>query len=165
LTAPAAPAFPDNNKIALAHDGTAPAPAPAADVRIAVREDKPAILRLLESAHAELRPLSIDVDRVTEALASAFDRNGGLLVAVIGPTDDIRAMIFFRINQPWFSTDYVLEQLCRIVRADCPGLIQTLDQFSDKCRNALGLPISKSKISKPRVRVRAPTLHYEGTQP
>ena len=125
-------------------------------MRIAVREDEPAILQLLESARADFAPLAIDTDRVSQALASAFDRNGGL-IAVIGPRDDVQALIFFRITQPWFSTDHVLEELCRIVRPDRPELTATLNRFADKCRDALSLPVMTltSKASQEAKRSRS----------
>jgi hypothetical protein len=75
---------------------------PAAEVRVATREDEEQLLGLLEQMHAEggLQPLSIH--RAQEIFAKAFDRKGGIIGA-IGPQGDIEAAIGLLINSFWYT--------------------------------------------------------------
>lgn len=86
------------------------APVPELPIRLAQRSDEPELLRHIETMHREggMRPL--DLEKARETLALSFDRKGGML-AVIGPPGDIRAMLFLRIGNLWYSAHNHLEEV------------------------------------------------------
>lgn len=79
-------------------------------IRLAQPSDEPELLTLVRVMHAEGGFRSLDIDRVREMFARAFDRKGGML-AVIGAPGHIRAMMYLLLTQFWYTRDTHVEEL------------------------------------------------------
>jgi N-acetylglutamate synthase-like GNAT family acetyltransferase len=134
----------------------------ADEIRVATREDEPALLELLQTMHAEGGLLPLDLDRARAMFARAFDRRGGI-IGVIGPKNDIEAMIGLLITSFWYTRSNHLEQFVLCVRPDKRKNkhAETLRSSANKCSEAIGIPMvvglvsDKQTQTKSRARRRA----------
>jgi N-acetylglutamate synthase-like GNAT family acetyltransferase len=83
--------------------------ASALTARAATVADEPEITRLLHMMHEEGGLFPLHLDRAKQTFAQAFDRKGGV-IGVIGPPNDIEAMIGLMISQLWYTHDYNLSE-------------------------------------------------------
>lgn len=86
-------------------------------IRLAQPSDEPELLHLFRLMHAEGGMRRLDIERVREIFARAFDRKGGIL-AVIGAPGHIRAMMYLLITQHFYTSDSHIEELWNWVHPD-----------------------------------------------
>jgi hypothetical protein len=111
-------------------------------VRAATREDEPEIIRLLHLMHAEGGLFTLDLDRARETFAQAFDRKGGI-IGVIGPSDNIEAMIGLMISRMWYTTEDNISEYFNFVRPDKrqTNHARELIAFAKRCSDHIGPPL------------------------
>ena len=121
-------------------------------VRLATREDEPEILRLLELMHAECGILSLDLQSARSVFARAFDRQGGI-IGVVGPRDDIHAMIYLMLTRFWYTQDDHLEELFNFIRPDHrkSDYATTMIEFAKKCSDEIGVPLFIGVLTNQRM--------------
>ncbi len=111
-------------------------------VRVATRADEPEIMQLLHVMHAENGMMPLDENCASEFFSRAFDRRGGIIGA-IGPTGDIRAMIYLLLTRFWYTSASHLEECFNFVRPDCRSGVhaRTLINFAQKCSDEIKVPL------------------------
>jgi len=111
-------------------------------VRLGTRADEPEIIRLLHLMHAENGLQGLDEDRARLLFNRAFNRDGGI-IGLIGPSDDIKAMIYLAIGRMWYTTDEHLEECFNYVRPDCrkSDYAKQLIQYAKTCADGLQIPL------------------------
>ena len=121
-------------------------------VRIATRDDREEIFRLLQMLHEENGIYSMDEGAVYEMMDRAFDRKGGI-IGVIGGAGDIQGVIFLLISRHWYTRDNHLEELLNFVRPDCrrSAHAKTLIEFAKSCAKEIGIPLVIGVITNKRV--------------
>lgn len=121
-------------------------------VRIATVEDEPEILRLLHLMHQESGILSLDVDAAREVFARAFNRQGGI-IGVVGPRDDIHAMIYLLISRYWYTRENHLEELFNFVRPDHrkSNYATEMIEFAKKCSDEIDIPLFIGVLTNQRM--------------
>ena len=122
-------------------------------VRLATRADEPEILQLLQTMHAENGIHPLDETLARETFNLAFDQKGGIL-GVVGPTNDIRAMLGLLITRFWFTSDWHLEEIFNFVRPDQrqgTHYAEDLINFARLCSTTCDLPLVIGVLTNRRV--------------
>jgi hypothetical protein len=122
------------------------------EVRIATREDRQEIIRLLHLMHAEGGLFPLDLDAANSMFDRAFDRKGAI-IGVIGPRNDIRGIIILLITQFWYTKEPHLEELANFIRPDArhSNLARTLIAFAKRCADAISIPLVIGVMTNRRV--------------
>jgi len=129
-------------------------------VRIATEKDRLGIVRLLLQGHKENGAFAPAPDRVhwwlTRALSPElipeWDDGPRGVIGVIGPTDDIEAMVFLTFGQYWYTNERHIEEFIVYVEPDsrksnhAKALICWMRDQSDQT----GLPLVSGVISNHR---------------
>jgi N-acetylglutamate synthase-like GNAT family acetyltransferase len=121
-------------------------------VRIATRADEPEIIRLLKIMHAEGGMLPLSIPRAREMFNRAFDKTGGI-IGVIGPKNDIKAMIFLNISHYWYTDECHVEEIYNFVRQDHrkSEYAKDLINFAKDCADKLKMPLVIGVLTNQRM--------------
>lgn len=114
-------------------------------IRLATPADEPELLQLTRLMHAENGMFPLDIDRVRETFARAFDRRGGIF-AVIGAPGHIRAMLFVMIARSWYTNENHIEETFCWVHPDHrhSDYSKLLIDYAKKCSDE----ISESSVAQ-----------------
>ncbi len=132
--------------------GAARPPEPDVPVRVATAADEPEIVRLLHMMHGEGGMLPLSESHAREVFARAFNRQGGI-IGVVGPSNDIRAMIYLLITRFWYTGENHLEELFNYVRPDSRknGFAGTLIRFAKQCSDEIKIPLAIGVLTNHRM--------------
>jgi hypothetical protein len=118
-------------------------------VRIGEPSDFQELFRICCLLHAENGSHSFNELKVREIIWRAVNRDGGI-VAVIGPHDDIKAMLLLTIDEIFYSDEQVLNERWHFVRPDCrrSDFAKQMIKFAKKCADETGLMLYIGIISE-----------------
>jgi len=121
------------------------------DVRLAEKEDVPALMNLMRIACAEDGQHPIDEEKVFGMIRRYFDK-AGVLISVIGELGNPVAYLLMTINQIWYSTDYQLLELSLFVHPDNrrSNYAKQLMSFSKQASDGLELDLTIGVLSNER---------------
>lgn len=125
------------------------------DIRIADTGDFQELFRICCLLHAEngAHPFS-------EVRSSAFIWKGcnkdNAIIGVIGPSDNIKAVIYLEVQSIYYSDDYQLGEAFNYVRVDCrkSDYAKQMINFAKKCADETGLDLTIGIISDARLDVK-----------
>jgi len=133
-------------------------------LRIATTDDFQEIFRICCLHHAENGQHSFNELKVREIIWRGV-RQDRALSAVIGPHDNIKAMILLTIEEVYYSDDYEIVERWTYVRPDCrrSDFAKRLLAFAKKCAEETGLFVSIGIVSD--IKLAAKRRLYERTLP
>jgi GNAT superfamily N-acetyltransferase len=122
------------------------------DIRIADTDDFQELFRVCCLLHRENGQ-----HEFSEPRSSAFIWRGcnkdNAVIGVIGPSDNIKAIIYLEVQQIYYSQDYQLYEAFAFVRPDCrkTDYAKRLLRFAKKCSDDTGLDLLIGIISDTRL--------------
>lgn len=133
-------------------------------LRIATPDDFQEIFRICCLLHAENGQFPFHELKVREIIWRAVNRDRGL-AAVVGVSDDIKAMILLTIEEVFYSDAQEIIERWNYVRPDCrrSDYAKQMIGFAKKCSSETGIPLSIGIISD--IRLAAKRRLYERMLP
>jgi hypothetical protein len=131
-------------------------PPPVADIATALRiagpEDYQEIFRLSCGLHAEHAQHPFSEEKCKQMLWRGCNRDNAI-IGVIGPSNDIKAMIFLDIGSIYYSDEVQLYEQFNYVRSDCrkSDYAKRMILFAKKCADETGLDLLIGIISDVRL--------------
>ena len=122
------------------------------DIRTATPEDYQEIFRLTCLLHNENGQFKFSEEKVKRLVWDGCNGNGAL-IGVIGPHDNIKAMIYLQIQPIYYSDEFQLGEVFNFVRKDCrkSDYAKRMIGFAKKCAEETGLTVSIGIISDIRL--------------
>jgi hypothetical protein len=104
------------------------------DIRLATPDDFQELFRIACLLHSENGAHAFSKDKVTKLIWRGCNRDNSI-IGVIGNHNDIRAMIFLSIEQPYYSDEHQLVELWNYVRPDSrkSDFAKKMILFAKKC--------------------------------
>lgn len=117
-------------------------PTGADRVRFATRVDENEVFELCRAMHEEAGQAAFCERKVRDAMEEAFLQKGGI-IGVIGAPGEIEGGIFLRTSQPWYSSDWILEEYLSFVLPEYRRSTNANDliEFAKKCARSLGVKL------------------------
>ena len=133
-------------------------------IRIATPADYQNLFRLACILHKENGQYSFSEDKVKRLIWNGCSGHGGI-IAVIGPTDNIKSMIYLQIQDIYYSDEVIIGELFNFVRADCrkSNYAKQMIEFAKRCCEETGINGSIGIISD--IRLEAKRRLYERQLP
>jgi hypothetical protein len=121
-------------------------------LRIATPDDFQEIFRICCLLHHENGSHGFNELKVRSAIWRCVNRDKAM-AAVIGPPNDIKAMILLTIEEVWYSDDHEIIERGVFVRADCrkTDYAKQMIRFAKRCAEDTGLFVSIGIISDDRL--------------
>ena len=124
-----------------------------AQVRFATRADEADLLKMCHELHEENGLFDMDEEAVKGTLDHAFDRKGGLIGVIDGPSG-IEASCYLLITSIWYTKENHLEEMWNFVRPQFrqsnPRHVDTLLSWAHYCQERMGLPLMIGVLSNHR---------------
>lgn len=137
------------------------------DVRLAVEDDRAALVRLTNLLHEENGLFSLS-QRKRDALLDRYERREGAIIGVIGEIGRPVASIYLSITQPEYTDDFVLSEVWNFVAPDhrrstyARQLIAYAKQMSDLLKLPLCIGILSNHRTAAKVRLYEQVLQPAG---
>lgn len=121
-------------------------------LRIATPDDYQEIFRICCLLHAENGQHAFNELKVREAIWRCVNRDKAM-AAVIGSSDDIKAMVLLTIEEVWYSDNHEIVERGVFVRKDCrrSDYAKQMIMFAKKCADETDLKLSIGIISDLRL--------------
>lgn len=136
-------------------------------MRLAVLEDRPALVRLTTELHGENGLFSMSPGK-RDLLLDRFYNREGAIIGVIGPVGAPVAAIYLSISQPEYTDEYALVEVFSFVHPDhrrstyARQLIAHAKRMSDEVRLPLCIGILSSTRTAAKVRLYEQVLDKAG---
>src|ERR1035437_7334498 len=103
-------------------------------IRIATPDDYQEIFRICCLLHAENGQHKFSDEKSKDVIWRGVNQINSI-VGIIGPSDNVKAIIYLEINPVYYSDDYQLLELWNYVRPDCrrTDYAKRMIQFAKKC--------------------------------
>lgn len=126
------------------------------DVRLAVIEDRPAIVALTTQLHGENGLFRIAPDKVDRMIDRYFDRKGAV-IGVIGEIGNPVATIYMGLDQLIYTDDWALVEQWNFVHPDHrrSNYARQLIAYAKKTADALRVPLMVGILSNKRTEAKA----------
>ena len=126
------------------------------DIRIAGVDDYQEMFRIACLLHAENGQHAFSEEKVKEFIWRGCNRDQAI-VGVIGPSNNLKAMIYLQIQPIYYSDEFQLGEAFAFVRADCrrSDYAKRLIRFAKKCSEETGLDLMIGIISDVRLAAKA----------
>lgn len=113
------------------------------DVRLAVPEDIPDIIRLFREHLIENNEADYDREKVLSIIGLHFNKNGGIIGVIGDKGQELHGHICMVIQQNWYNTEYQLHELCLFVAKDYrkSTYAKQLMKFAKNAAEVLGLEL------------------------
>ncbi len=137
------------------------------DVRLAVPEDRPALVDLTTKLHGENGLFSLSLKKRDGLLDRYYDGKGAI-IGVIGEIGDPVATIYVSLTQPEYTDDWALVEVWNFVRDDqrhsthARHLIEYAKFLSSEMRIPLLIGILSNHRTEAKVRLYERTLDKVG---
>lgn len=124
-------------------------------VRKAVLADKPELMAICRTLHAENAMFSMNEVKVSKMLDRAFNGDGAIIGA-LGPTGAIQGSIYLLITSFWYSDEFCLEELYSFVLPEHRKSenAKHLITFAKRCSTELGIPLVIGVVSNIRTQAK-----------
>ena len=118
------------------------------DIRIATTEDYQELFRICCLLHLENGQHRFSEEKAKEFIWRGCNRDNAI-IGVIGPSDDIKAVIYLEIMPVYYSDDFELYEKFAFVRPDSrkSDFAKRLIFFAKKCADETGLDLLIGVIS------------------
>ena len=122
-----------------------------AQVRFATRADEADLLKMCHELHDENALFDMDDECVQNTLNHAFNRQGGLIGVIDGPSG-IEASCYLLITTIWYTKQNHVEELWNFVRPPFrkSDHATTLIDWAKYCREQMSLPLMIGILSNHR---------------
>jgi len=123
----------------------------ATEVRLAVQSDEEDIMVLCRLLHKENGLWTLNEQKVRHMLRRAW-RKEFAIVGIVGKPGALEGMILLVLDQPWYSDDWMLEEMLNYVHPEHrkSGHAKRLVEFAKKTSEGLGIPLMIGIISNER---------------
>ena len=132
------------------------------NIRVATPDDYQEIFRIACLLHSENGQFSFNERKVKNIIWNAVNRNGGMC-AVIGPVDNIKAMLLLTIEEVYYSDEFEIVERWNYVRPDCrkSNYAKQMVAYAKQVCAQTGLVVSIGIISD--IKLEAKRRLYERT--
>ena len=122
------------------------------DVRVALVDDMPEILRLTRIACSEDAQHSYNEDKVVAVLHLHFDRRGGMVGVIGEPGGELKAYLIMCVSEVWYSSDLHVQELSLFVAPEHrrSNFAKQLMAFSKRTSDLLNLDLTIGVLSTER---------------
>ena len=122
------------------------------DIRIADPNDYQEIFRICCLLHSENGMHSFSEHKTKHLIWRGCNKDGAS-VGVIGPSDNIKAVIYLLVDPVYYSDEFQLLELWNYVRPDCrkSDYAKRMIQFAKRCSDETGLDLTIGVISDKRL--------------
>ena len=126
------------------------------EIRIATPGDFQEIFRICCLLHRENGLFDFSEKKVSDLIWRACHQDGAIL-GVIGTSDNIKAMIYLNIDEPYYSEHKTLVELWNYVRPDCrrSDFAKRMIKFAKKCTDETGMTLFIGIISDKQLEAKA----------
>lgn len=126
------------------------------DIRIADTGDFQELFRICCLLHQEIGIHSFSEEKVSRLVWDGC-RKDNAMIGVVGPSDNIKAMIYLSVQEPYYSTDNQLVELWNYTRQDSrkTDYAKKLIIFAKKCSEETGLILSIGIMSDKRLEAKS----------
>lgn len=113
------------------------------DVKLAIPEDYPEIMRLMLSAHDEIGKYPISMQKLTNLVAMHYNGSGAIVAVIVGPNNKLKGLLCLMISTPWYSEDFTLNEMILFVEPESrkSNYAKQLMIFAKKAAEKLGLEL------------------------
>lgn len=122
-------------------------------VRTAQPDDEDGIMVLARMIHQEIGMFNLNEDKVRNTIRPLLHKHLGI-VGVVGPKDNLEAMILLRVANNWYSDTPFLEEMSVYVRPEFRNAtisrVQKMIEFAKKAADGLDLPLMIGVLSNQR---------------
>lgn len=129
-----------------------------ASVRIAGPDDEEPIFQMCVALHTENGQHPLNLDKARQVIRKGTEARGAI-IGVIGPTSDIRGVVYLLLDPIYYSDDYQLLELFLYVRPDrrMAGLryARALIEFAKSCADRMQMDLTIGVISNIRLKAKA----------
>lgn len=121
-------------------------------IRIATPGDFQEVFRICCLLHAENGMHAFSELKVRHFIWRGLNRDNAI-VGVIGPSADIKAIIYLCVDPVYYSDDVQLVEMWNFVRADCrkSDFAKRMIQFAKRCADEIGCDLTIGIISNDRL--------------
>ena len=122
------------------------------DIRIADQDDFQEIYRVCCLLHSENGQHEFSEHKVRHLIWRGCNKDNSI-VGVIGPSDNVKAVIFLLVDPVYYSEEHQLLELWNYVRPDCrkSDYAKRMIQFAKRCSDETGLDLTIGVISDKRL--------------
>jgi GNAT superfamily N-acetyltransferase len=122
------------------------------DIRIAGPDDFQEIFRICCLLHDENGQHPFSEYKARHVIWRGCNKDNAI-IGVIGPSDNIKALIYLTVDPVYYSDDYQLIELWNYVRPDCrkSDYAKRMIQFAKRCSEETGLDLTIGVISDKRL--------------
>lgn len=126
------------------------------DIRIATQADFQEIFRVCCLLHEENGAHEFSEWKARHLIWRGVNRDNAI-IGVIGPSDNVKGLIFLSLEPVYYSDEHQLLELWNYVRPDCrrSDYAKRLIQFAKRCADETGLHLTIGVISDTRLEAKA----------
>ena len=114
------------------------------DVKLAIPDDYPEIMRLLLSAHDEIGKYPISMQKLANLVAMHFNGSGAIVAVIPGAHGRLKGVLCLLISTPWYSEAFLLQEMILFVEPESrkSTCAKQLMIFAKKAAEKLGLELA-----------------------
>ena len=113
------------------------------DVKLAMPEDFPELMRLMLSANDEIGSYAPSMNKMSNLAAMHFNGSGAIIGLIHKPNGKCLGIIALMVSQPWYSDEFWLEEMLLFVEPESrkSTYAKQLMIFAKKAAEKLGLEL------------------------